>query len=62
MNLSDKDSMDRAVEGADYMVHLTTPLTGDVIKQAVEGTETALKACQKYGVKRIVMCSNVVAC
>lgn len=71
IDLQNEESMSKAIEGATYLVHLATPITGDfsdtdkqltVVKPAVDGTESAMRACQKHGVKRIVVCSSVAAC
>jgi len=69
-DLLNDESMDRAIEGATYVIHVASPITGDfnstdkketIIKPAVAGTESAMKACLKHGVKRIVVTSSIVA-
>ena len=66
-DLMDADSLDKAIEGATYLVHTASPvsMTAEsadlLIKPAVEGTMAALKAAHKHGVKRVVVTSSVVA-
>ena len=63
--------MSNAIAGATYVIHVASPITGNfdgtdkkltVIKPAVDGTESAMRACLKHGVKRIVITSSVAAC
>ncbi|WP_375402747.1 NAD-dependent epimerase/dehydratase family protein [uncultured Sphingomonas sp.] len=64
--LSD-DGWDRAVTGADYVVHVASPMpTGeyrgqDVITPAREGTRRVLEAALRAGVKRVVATSSTAA-
>lgn len=63
-DLTDELSIDRAVSGCQYVVHTASPVSTDstnfeaIIRPAVNGTEFVMKACQKYGVKRVVMTSS----
>ena len=48
-SLQDGDSIARAIEGSDYVVHMATPTTGktaqDYIAPAVDGTLAVMHAC-----------------
>lgn len=70
-DLSNEESIDKSIEGATYVVHVASPITGNfegtdkkvtIIKPAVDGTLSAMRACEKHGVKRIVVTSSIVAC
>ena len=70
-DLLNDESMDKAIEGATYVIHVASPITGNfdgtdrkvtIIKPAVDGTMSAMRACEKHGVKRIVITSSIVAC
>jgi len=59
---------DKAMEGCDYVLHVASPFVtsqpkdeNDLIKPAVEGTQRALKAAKKAGIKRVVLTSSMVA-
>ncbi len=59
---------DKAMEGCDYLLHVASPFVtsqpkdeNDLIKPAVEGTQRALKAAKKAGIKRVVLTSSMVA-
>jgi len=66
-DLLNADSIDKAVEGATYLVHVASPVSlvcensEDLIKPAVEGTMAALRAAHKHGVKRVVVTSSIAA-
>ena len=67
-DLLDEDSLFKAMEGADYVVHTASPfMIGKVdhedvfIKPAVEGTLSVLRAAVKDKVKRVVITSSVAA-
>ena len=71
LDLQDENSIFKAIEGATYVIHVASPITGNfentdkkksLIEPAVEGTQTIMKACVKYGVRRIVITSSYVAC
>ena len=62
--------VERAVEGATYVVHLASPVpyvepdkAGQeaVIRTAREGALTVLRAASKFGIKRVVMTSSIAA-
>ena len=64
-NLLDNESLAKAVEGCDYVLHVASPLPStspkdedEVIKPAVEGTIGILQACVKSTVKRVVTTST----
>ena len=64
-DLMDPESIDKAVEGCEYVVHVASPLPGKppkdentVIKPAVEGTLSVMKAALKHKVKRVVYTST----
>ncbi|MBS9477512.1 SDR family oxidoreductase [Ancylobacter radicis] len=59
---------DRAVEGADYVLHVASPFPAGVpddpdelIRPAREGTLRVLRAARKAGVKRVVVTSSFAA-
>ncbi|XP_077988278.1 uncharacterized protein LOC144442779 [Glandiceps talaboti] len=68
-DLSEPDSWQKAVEGCSNVLHIASPFPASVpkdenelIKPAVEGTTSVLKACQQVGgVKRVVVTSSIVA-
>ena len=66
-DLLDGDSMDRAVDGATYLVHtaspcyLATKTVEELTTPAVDGTMHALRAAARYGVKRVVLTSSRAA-
>ena len=59
----------RVVEGCTYVLHTASPLPAgpvknpalDLIKPAVEGTTSVLKACHRARVKRVVLTSSSAA-
>jgi nucleoside-diphosphate-sugar epimerase len=65
--LLDFDSLDKAIEGATYVVHTASPfhfkteVLEDLISVAVDGTLNTLKAAAKHGVKRCVVTSSRAA-
>ena len=68
-NLLDSDSLDRAVQGCDYIVHTASPVPAKgvpkdenvLIKPAVEGTLAILRAAHRHKVKRVVFTSSLSA-
>jgi len=67
-DLMNPESLMKACEGAEYLVHTASPFPLDmpkneeeVIKPAVEGTMSALKAAHAAGVKRVVITSSSAA-
>ena len=68
LNLMKDDGWQQAMEGCDYVLHVASPFMtsepkdeNDLIKPAVEGTQRALKAAKKAGIKRVVLTSSMVA-
>lgn len=66
--LLDAESLDHAIAGADYLVHVASPFVIDnirhsdeLVKPAVDGTLNALKAAHKHRVKRVVVTSSVAS-
>jgi len=66
--LLDADSIDKAIAGADYVVHVASPFvmegirhSDELVKPAVDGTLNALKAAHKHRVKRVVVTSSVMS-
>jgi nucleoside-diphosphate-sugar epimerase len=66
-DLLDDQSMERAIEGATYLIHIASPCyytnktQEELVKPAVDGTLSALKAAHKHGVKRVVITSSLSA-
>lgn len=65
-DLLDDASLAKAIAGSTYVVHTASPFyfpknEDDVIKPAVEGTLSVLRACSASGVKRCVITSSVAA-
>ena len=64
----DAQSLDLAITGADYLVHVASPFTvtaprhsDELVRPAVDGTLNALRAAHKHKVKRVVVTSSVIA-
>lgn len=64
-DLLDAESLDRAIEGCDYVVHTASPLPikmpeddMELITPAVEGTLAVMRAALKHKVKRVVVTSS----
>lgn len=67
-DLTDRESMIKAVEGCEFVVHTASPFPpnnaksdAEVINPAVDGTNAVCEACEKYKVKRMVMTSSCTA-
>jgi len=66
-DLLDAESMEKAITGAKFVVHIASPFFTDnktveeLTKPAVDGTLSALKAAVKHGVQRVVVTSSVAA-
>jgi dihydroflavonol-4-reductase len=65
-DMSDDASIDKAIEGCKYVFHVATPFPAEspsdeneLIKPAVNGAESIVKACDKHGVKRLVFTSTI---
>jgi NADH dehydrogenase len=59
-DMDDADSLSRAVEGCDAVVHLVAIITGspdDFRRVMIDGTQTLLSAAQGAGVRRFVLMS-----
>lgn len=68
LDLLNDNGWDQAVSGCDFVMHVASPFfsktpkdENDLIKPAVEGTQRALKAAHKAGIKRVVLTSSMVA-
>ena len=66
-DLTDKESLKKAVEGWDYVLHLASPFPAEspknedeVIKPAVDGTVGVLEAWVGSNVKK--SCNNLILC
>jgi nucleoside-diphosphate-sugar epimerase len=64
-DLNNAESLEKAIEGCEYVVHTASPFPpgnpksdDEIIKPAVEGTKTVAQACHKFGVKRLVVTSS----
>eukprot|EP00826_Nyctotherus_ovalis_P045515 TRINITY_DN5048_c0_g1_i10.p1 TRINITY_DN5048_c0_g1~~TRINITY_DN5048_c0_g1_i10.p1 ORF type:complete len:342 (-),score=93.95 TRINITY_DN5048_c0_g1_i10:120-1145(-) len=65
-DLTDSASIEKAIEGCDYVIHVAAPvvMTGDessIVKPAVDGTKFVMEAAIKHKVKKVVMTSSLVA-
>jgi dihydroflavonol-4-reductase len=61
-------SFDAAVNGCEYVIHTASPFVLDVtdnqrdlVEPAVSGTLNVLRACDKFGVKKVVLTSSIAA-
>ncbi|UTW61529.1 aldehyde reductase [bacterium SCSIO 12741] len=68
LNLLKDEGWDEAMDGVDFLMHVASPFVSKVpkdenelIKPAVEGTQRAMKAAKKAGIKRVVLTSSMVA-
>jgi len=64
--LLDATALDKAIEGATYVVHTASPVIMStdedaLVKPAVEGTMAVLQAAHKHRVKRLVITSSMAA-
>jgi nucleoside-diphosphate-sugar epimerase len=66
-DLLDAESLDKAIEGATYVIHTASPFhfktekLEELIAPAVDGTLNALKAAAKHKCKRVVVTSSRAA-
>jgi nucleoside-diphosphate-sugar epimerase len=68
-DLMNPESLDKAIEGCDYVVHTASPVpnTGEpkdenvLIRPAVDGTLAVLRAAHKHKVRRVVITSSLSA-
>lgn len=67
VNLDNKESIDTALIGADFVVHTASPVGAnpkdhnDMIRPAVNGVTFVLEAAVKHNIKRVVITSSVSA-
>jgi dihydroflavonol-4-reductase len=66
MDLLDYDSVIRATDGVDYVLHVANPvgMQGSeefFVKPCLEGTRAILEGSLKHGVKRIIVTSSIVS-
>ena len=64
-DLSDKDSISKAIKGCTYVFHVASPYPTkspnddmELIGPAVAGNENVLEACDKHNVKRVIVTSS----
>lgn len=66
-DLTDPDSLRRAVQGCRYVLHVAAdyriwvPDPAAMLAANVEGTRSLMTACRQAGVERVVYCSSVAA-
>ena len=67
-DLLDSESLDRAIEGCDYVIHVASPFVigkvkneDDLLGPAVKGTRAILEACWKHWVRRLVVTSSTAS-
>lgn len=67
-DLLDADSIDKACEDCDLVVHVASPFVmndpkdeNDVLGPAINGTENVINACFKNNVKRVVVTSSCIS-
>ncbi|MFT7588563.1 MAG: dihydroflavonol-4-reductase [Limisphaerales bacterium] len=68
LNLTKDEGWEEAMQGCSYVLHVASPYVSkvpkdenDLIRPAVEGTQRALNAAKKTGIKRIVITSSMVS-
>lgn len=68
LNLLEDTGWDKAMDSCDFVLHVASPFVtsepknaDELIKPAVEGTQRALRAAKKAGIKRVVLTSSMVA-
>lgn len=68
LDLGRDEGWDQAMEGVDVLVHTASPFpivqpkdADELIRPAVEGTERALRAAARAGVRRVVLTSSTAA-
>ena len=68
LNLMSDTGWEEAMQDCDFVLHVASPFVieepkdeNELIKPAVEGTQRALKAAKKAGIKRVVLTSSMVS-
>ncbi len=66
--LLNEESIDKAIEGCQFVVHTASPFPSanpkdenELIKPAVEGTLSVMRAANKHKVKRVVITSSIAS-
>jgi nucleoside-diphosphate-sugar epimerase len=66
-DLMNEESLNKAVKGCTYVIHVASPLTHDrsvdeklIVEPAVNGTKFVLNACKEHKVKRLVITSSML--
>lgn len=66
--MNDCESLDKAIEGATYVIHTASPNPirmvhneDELLRPAVRGTLNILDACKKHKVKKIIITSSIAA-
>ena len=67
-DLTDAASIERAIQGSTYVLHLASPLMieeprdeNELIRPAVDGALSVMRACAKHGVQRVAMTSSIAS-
>ncbi len=64
-NLTDRDSVDKLINGADMVIHLAAKVSiekdmdGSIWETNATGTENIVKACLKFNIKRLIHFSTI---
>lgn len=65
-DLLQKEALDKAIQGAQYIIHVANPLPGatqlseeQMMQPTVEGMKTILDAALKYSVKKLIVTSSL---
>lgn len=61
-NLGDPDAVDRAVQGADVVIHCGAAMKGDWTEHqctTIRGTQNIVEACRRHGVEQLVHISSM---
>lgn len=68
LDLTRDEGWEKAMQGCEYVLHVASPYVtkepkneNELIEPAVNGTQRALKAAKKAGVRRVVLTSSMVA-
>ena len=64
MDLLDRESVIKATEGVDYVLHVANPVgmkgsEAHFVKPSVEGTKAILEGCKLNKVKRLIVTSSM---